>query len=68
MDPVRSHGGMSRPDSFMRMGYIGPKKKPTKETATASPTSEGVSQTTSSSLRRFIEHYTREVEYEESRI
>ena len=51
MDPVRSHGGIRRPDSFMRMGYMGPKKNPTKETAIASPTSEGTSHTINSSLR-----------------
>ena len=51
MDPVRSHGGIRRPDSFIRMGYMGPKKNPTKETAIASPTREGTSQTTNSSLR-----------------
>lgn len=51
MDPVSSQGCRTRPDSFIRIGYIGPKKNPTKETAMASPTKEGTSQTISSSLK-----------------
>lgn len=50
IEPVSSQGGIRRPVSFMRMGYIGPSTKPTKETATASPMRDGTSHTTSSSL------------------
>ena len=50
MEPVSSQGGIRREDSFMRMGYIGPKTKPTNETAMAPPTREGTSQTMSSKL------------------
>ena len=50
-EPEMSSGGRMRPAWFIAMGKIGPRKKPTKETATASPTSRGTCQTTSSSLR-----------------
>ena len=49
--PVRSQRGRMVVEWFMRMGNMGPKKKPTKETAIASPTRDGTSQTISSSLR-----------------
>jgi hypothetical protein len=39
-----------RPDSFITIGYIGPSRTPTSETATAPPIREGTSQTTSSRL------------------
>lgn len=50
MEPVSSQGWMRRPVSFIKIGYIGPSTKPTKETATASPMSEGTSHTMSSRL------------------
>ena len=37
IEPVSSQGGMRRPVSFIRIGYMGPRTNPTKETATASP-------------------------------
>ena len=50
-EPEMSSGGRVRPAWFIAMGKIGPRKKPTKETATSSRTSRGTCQTTSSSLR-----------------
>jgi hypothetical protein len=39
-----------RPDSFITIGYIGPSRTPTSETAIAPPIRDGTSQTTSSRL------------------
>ena len=50
MQPVSSQRGRMRPDTFIIMGYIGPSRTPTSETATAPPMREGTSQTTSSRL------------------
>ena len=50
MDPVSNQGGKSFPVSFIKIGYIGPKKNPIMDTATALPINEGTNQTTSSSL------------------
>lgn len=50
IEPVSSHRGRMRLAWFMAMGYMGPRKTPTMETATAPPIREGVNQTISSSL------------------
>lgn len=42
-----------RPAWCMTIGYIGPKSKPMKETATASPMRERTRQMTTSSLRNY---------------
>lgn len=55
MEPVRSHLGRTRPAWFIAMGYIGPKRSPTMETATAPPIREGTSQITSSSLLKIFQ-------------
>ena len=49
--PVKIHGGRILAEWFMTIGYMGPRRTPTKETATAPPRSEGTSQTTSSRLK-----------------
>ena len=51
--PVSSQRGKIREASFIKIGYIGPSRTPTIETATAPPTREGTNQTTSSSLIRW---------------
>jgi hypothetical protein len=50
IEPVRIFCGSTRPAWFMHRGYIGPRRTPTNETATAFPMSDGTNQTTSSSL------------------
>ena len=50
IEPVSSQCGTILPVSFITIGYMGPRKKPTKEMAIASPISEGTSHATSSSL------------------
>ena len=52
MEPVNNHDGRSFPVSFISIGYIGPRKKPTRDTAIASPMRDGTSHTISSSLKR----------------
>ena len=47
---VRSHAGRMRPAWFMAMGKKGPRRTPTRDTATPPPMREGTSQTTSSRL------------------
>ena len=56
MAPDMQSGGRTRPAWFMRMGKMGPKKKPTKETQIAPDSRLGTSHTTSSSL---TEEYNR---------
>ena len=48
--PVRIAGGNSRPEWFIKIGYIGPKKSPTKEIAMAFSTRESTSQMVNCSL------------------
>jgi hypothetical protein len=50
MQAVSSQRGRIRPDWFMTMGYIGPRRTPMSETATAPPIRDGTSHTTSSRL------------------
>lgn len=50
MDPVRIHRGRTRPAWFIAIGYMGPRRTPTSETATAFPMSEGTNQITNSRL------------------
>jgi hypothetical protein len=50
MQPVSSQRGKIRPASFITMGYIGPSRTPTSETATAPPIRDGTNHTTSSRL------------------
>lgn len=54
--PEMRSGGRMRAAWFVIIGNIGPKKKPTKETHTASAMSDGTSQTTSSRLRAKLFH------------
>ena len=44
-DPGRSTGGIRLPETFMSMGYIGPRKNPTKDTATAFTVRDGTTYT-----------------------
>ena len=48
--PVRSQRGRIPVDCFIRIGYIGPRRSPINETAIPFSTSEGTSQTVTSSL------------------
>lgn len=50
IQPVSSQRGRTRPDWFITIGYIGPSRMPTSETATAPPMRDGTSHTTSSRL------------------
>ena len=50
IEPVSNHGGSSAADCFMKIGYIGPKNRPTIETATAFPMREGMNQMVNSRL------------------
>ena len=50
IDSVNNQCGRILLDSFMTIGYIGPRRMPTTETATASPMSEGTNHTMSSRL------------------
>lgn len=50
IDPVSNHFGRIRPACIIAIGNMGPRNKPTKDTATAPPMREGASQTTISSL------------------
>ena len=52
--PVMSHGGRMVVEWFMRMGNIGPRRRPTREIATAFWMSEGTNQTVTSSLSRWV--------------
>ena len=49
--PAMSSGGRTPPAWFMTMGKMGPRKRPTRETATAPPIREGTNQTTRESPR-----------------
>jgi hypothetical protein len=49
-EAVRIHGGSRRLAQFMMIGYIGPRNRPTKDTATASPMRDGTNQMTNSRL------------------
>ena len=53
IEPVSSQRGKIREAWFIKIGYMGPNKTPTMETATAPPTREGMNQTMSSSLIRW---------------
>ncbi len=48
--PEMQSGGRTRPAWFMRMGKMGPRKKPTKEMEIAPANRFGTNQTTSSRL------------------
>ena len=73
-EPVSKYGGRIRTAWFAAMGYMGPRKNPTKHAAIALPTSDGTSQTMISSLpqgrirlsqhgSRNTSHPTQHVEY-----
>ncbi len=49
-EPVSRYGGSIRTAWFAAMGYMGPRKNPTKHAAIALPTSDGTRQTMISSL------------------
>lgn len=52
MQAVKSQRGRMVVEWFMRMGYIGPRRSPTNETAMAFSMSEGTTQTVTSMLVR----------------
>lgn len=58
--PVKSHLGRMPFAWLTRMGYIGPRRSPMTDTATAFSTSEGTTQTVTSSLERgLLQHRCR---------
>jgi len=56
IEPVKIHRGRTREAWFMTMGYIGPSRTPTMDTATALPMSEGTSQMVISKLDFWSSH------------
>lgn len=53
--PVKSHFGMISPDCLIRIGYMGPSRRPMNETASAFSSRDGTTQTVTSSLVKMHE-------------